>query len=123
MEKLKILVVDDKKVIGDLFNYTLGYSGHSVTFAESAEFAMDAIRKEKYDVAFIDIVIPDQDGIEILRNIKQCDEKLPIVMMSGFAVEHKKAEAQNLGSAVFLRKPFEMDDIKRAVKIATGKEI
>ncbi len=58
MEKIKILVIDDKKVIGDLFSFTLGYSGHDITVADNAASAVEAVKNKEFDIAFIDIVMP-----------------------------------------------------------------
>ncbi|MFA5059666.1 MAG: response regulator [Candidatus Omnitrophota bacterium] len=122
-EKLKILVVDDKKVIGDLFDFTLGYSGHKICVMDSANAALEILRSESFDVVFLDIVMPEQDGIDTLKNIKAIAPNLPIVMMSGYSVDEKRRKAEELGAIACLKKPFEMDDIKKVVKLATGKEI
>ncbi len=123
MDKIKVLVVDDKKVIGDLFDFTLGYSGHHITVVDNCLDAINAIRKQDFDIAFLDIVMPGKDGVEILREIRSVSPKLPIIMMSGYSVEEKRAQAQALGAVTCLKKPFEMEDVKRAIKAAIGREI
>ncbi len=123
MEKIKVLVVDDKKIIGDLFDFTLGYSGHDITVVDNAMDAMDAIQKQNFDVAFLDIVMPGKDGVEVLREIRQQSPHLPIIMMSGYSVQDKRSQAEVLGVVTCLKKPFEMEDVKKAIKAATGKEI
>ena len=123
MEKLKVLVVDDKKVIGDLFDFTLGYSGHQITVVDNALDAVNAIRKQEFDVAFLDIVMPGKDGVEVLKDIRTISPKLPIIMMSGYSVEDKRSQAQALGAITCLKKPFEMEDVKKAIKAAIGREI
>ena len=123
MEKMKVLVIDDKKVIGDLFDFTLGYSGHQITVVDNALDAINAIRKEEFDVAFLDIVMPGKDGVEILQEIRSISPKLPIIMMSGYSVEDKRSQAQALGVVTCLKKPFEMEDVKKAIKSAIGRDI
>ena len=123
MEKVKVLVVDDKKVIGDLFDFTLGYSGHSITVVDNFLDAVNAVQKKDFDVAFLDIVMPGKDGIEVLKELRQTSPQMPIIMMSGYSVEDKKSQAQALGAVTCLKKPFEMEDVKRAIKMATGKDI
>ena len=122
MEKLNILVVDDKKVIGDLFDFTLGFSGHAITIVDSAYAAITAVKSEDFDIAFIDIVMPEKDGVEALKEIKEIAPALPFVMMSGYSVEDKKNKAKELGAVTCLKKPFEIDDVKIVIKNATGKE-
>jgi len=122
-ENMNILVVDDQKVIGDLFKVTLGSGGHSISATCGSQEALECVRKERFDVAFIDMVMPDKDGIEVLKEIWEISSDLPVVMMSGYSVEDKKKEAVRMGSKAFLKKPFEINDIKRVIKEATGKDI
>jgi len=123
VNQLKILVVDDKKVIGDLFDFTLGYSGHLLKIVNNAKDALDAIRNNQYDIAFIDIVMPGVDGVQLLEDIKRVEPKLPVVMMSGYSVEDKKKRAEELGAVTCLKKPFEIDDVRQIIKVSTGKDI
>ncbi len=123
MDKIKVLVVDDKKVIGDLFDFTLGYSGHQIKVVDNCNDALNAIKKEEFDVAFLDIVMPGKDGVEVLKEIRAISPRLPVIMMSGYSVEDKRSQAQTLGAVTCLKKPFEMEDVKKAVKAAIGKDI
>ena len=123
MEKVKVLVVDDKKIIGDLFDFTLGYSGYDITVVDNAAAAIEAVKNKQFDIAFIDIVMPDKDGVSILQDIKGIAPKLPIVMMSGYSVEEKRSKAKDLGAITCLKKPFEMDDVKKVIKVAIGKDV
>ena len=123
MEKIKLLVLDDKRIIGDLFEFTLGYGGHTIKCVHSAQEALDAVQKEHFDIAFIDIVMPDKDGVAVLKELKSANANLPIVMMSGYSVLDKREEASRSGASACLNKPFEMDDVRRIVKDVLGKEI
>lgn len=123
MNKLKILVVDDKKVIGDLFDFTLGYSGHIITVFNTAYEALEAIKNQDFDIAFIDIVMPERDGVQLLEDIKKSSPRLPVVMMSGYSVEDKKTKAKELGAVTCLKKPFEIDDVKRVIKSTLGQDV
>ncbi len=122
MDRLKILVVDDKKVIGDLFDFTLGYGGHLITVVNSAKDAIEVLKIQEFDIAFIDIVMPDKDGVELLKDIRSTSSHLPIVMMSGYSVDEKKEKAKELGAITCLKKPFEIDDVKKLIRSTIGKE-
>ena len=123
MEKLHILVVDDKKIIGDLFDFTLGYSGHHIKCIYDPMEAMDALRKENFDMVFLDIIMPGKDGVQLLEEIKAVFPALPVVIMTGYSVEEKRNKAQELGAVTCLKKPFEMEDVRKVVKQALGKDI
>ena len=123
MDKIKVLVIDDKKIIGDLFDFTLGYKGHDIAVVHNAHDAIEAVKNNVFDIAFLDIIMPDKDGVAILKDIKEIAPKLPVIMMSGYSVEDKRLKALELGAVTCLKKPFEMEDVKKAVKLAIGKEI
>lgn len=122
MNRLKILVVDDKKVIGDLFDFTLGYSGHIITVLDNPKDVLNVVRDNDFDIAFLDIVMPEKDGVELLQELRTIAPKLPVIMMSGYSVEDKKTRALELGAITCLKKPFEIDDVKRVIKSAIGKD-
>ncbi|MDE2027526.1 MAG: response regulator [Candidatus Omnitrophica bacterium] len=123
MKHLNILVVDDKKVIGDFFDLTMGYYGHHITVARDLDHTLQALEAEKFDIAFMDMMMPDNDGVKVLQEVKQRVPALPVVMMSGYSLEEKILQAGRLGAVNCLKKPFEVDDIRRAVYEAIGQEI
>jgi len=123
MKPLKILVVDDKKVIGDFFNLTMGYYGHHITVVHDPAKTLEAIKLQEFDIVFIDMVMPCKDGVEVLREVKALSPELPVVMMSGYSLDEKRHQAALLGAVDCLKKPFEVDDIRRVVKLAIGRDI
>lgn len=123
MDKIKALVVDDKRIIGDLFDFILGYSGHEIRVFQDATKALEAVKKEHFDIAFLDIVMPEKDGVDILAEMKSISPDLPVIMMSGYSVDERRNKAMDLGAITCLKKPFEMDDVREIVKSAIGKEI
>ncbi len=102
LQRTRILVVDDEKVIRDLFTRVLRAQDVQVTTVESGEEAVDKIRKEPFDVVFLDMVMPGMDGLETFKVLKQIKPEIAIVMMTGFAVEHKIKEALSLDSFDYL---------------------
>jgi CheY-like chemotaxis protein len=123
MKHLKVLVVDDKKVIGDFFNLTMGYYGHQITVVHDLTHTLEAIKQQQFDIAFMDMIMPDNDGVQVLKELKSIRPALPVVMMSGYSLDEKRQQAGHLGAVACLKKPFEFDDIRRVVKEALGQEI
>ena len=123
MKHLKILVVDDKKVIGDFFHLTLGYYGHQITVVHDLDHALQAVKLAEFDIAFMDMVMPEHDGVEILKEVKAVAPHLAVVMMSGYSQDEKRRQATLLGAVDCLKKPFEVEDIRRVVKEAIGQDI
>jgi len=123
MKQLRILVIDDKKVIGDFFNLTMGYYGHHITVAHDLPQTLDAIKQHQFDIAFMDMMMPGRDGVEVLKEVKAIAPHLAVVMMSGYSLDEKRHQASLLGAVDCLKKPFEVEDIRRVVKEAIGQEI
>lgn len=112
MAKVKnILVVDDEKVIRDLFKRVLGLKGYSVTVAESGKKAVEKLKKEEFNIAFIDIVMPEMDGVETFKAIKEINPEITGVMMTAFAVHDKIEKAAQHGAIDYLYKPFDIVEI------------
>ena len=120
---MNVLVVDDKRVIGDFFDFTLGYYGHTIKVVHDSDEAIKVASQGNFDVAFLDIIMPKKDGLEVLAEIKKMTPGLPVVMMSGYSVEEKRSRAQALGAVTCLKKPFDVTDIRAAIKEAVGKDI
>ncbi len=123
MKQLNILVVDDKKVIGDFFILTMGYYGHHITVVHDLEHTLEAVKQHEFDIAFMDVMMPDHDGVEVLKEVRAITPELPVVMMSGYSMDEKRKQAGLLGAVECLKKPFEVDDIRRVVKETIGQEI
>jgi len=122
-QRLNILVVDDKKIVGDLFALMLGEEVHNVTVSYSAEEAIALVHDRSFDLVFLDIVMPYIDGVKALEEIKRIKPDLPVIMMSGFTVESKRNRIKDLGAVTCLDKPVEKPQIREVVKIALGKDI
>jgi len=123
MDRIKALIVDDKKITGDLFGFMLGSDHHDIKIVQSGQEALDIVKKERFDVAFIDIIMPQKDGISTLKEMKLISPSLPVVMMSGYTVEEKREEVMSLGALTCLDKPVAKDEVRKVVREAIGKEI
>ncbi len=115
-QKLKILVVDDQAIIGELFKITLGYKGHEVIYVQDPRKVAEAIGRGELDIAFIDIVMPNKDGLEVLKEVREFFPKLPVIMMSGYSMSEQRSEAMRLGAMMCLQKPFAGEEISKIIK-------
>jgi len=120
---IKVLVVDDKKIIQDFFDFTLGFYGHQITVVHNPNEVISLIKEKTFDIVFLDMVMPDKDGVTVLKEIKALNPDLPVVMMSGYSLQEQKDEAVRLGARGCLKKPFEVDDIRRVIKETIGRDV
>ena len=117
----RILVVDDDKAIHRLFCRILGKS-FKIDYAEDGFDASEIIRREKYNIIFLDMIMPRGLGLDFLKLVKKLKHKMPpIVIMTGF--DELIKEALSLGAACCLHKPFERDELINIVnKIISRKD-
>jgi len=117
-EKTILLIVDDDLNIRELFNLRLTEKGYKVVSVSSGEEAVKLAERKPPDVILLDVVMPDMDGIETLKKIKELlKEKLPeVIMMSSYDVENKIKQALELGARQFFKKPINVDILTRSIK-------
>jgi excisionase family DNA binding protein len=113
--KTSILVIDDKKIIRLIFKQTLEELGHRVQVADSALKGLELIKKQDFDVIFLDLKMPGIDGAELFRQIKTLKPKLPVIIITGYPDSNIMARALAQGPFGVMNKPFSESDIIAAV--------
>ncbi len=111
-----VLVVDDEEVIRDFFKRSL--TGYRVITAASGEEAIEIIKKDKPDLVLLDIKMPGIDGIQTLKEIKQIDENIAVIMLSAYATLQTNLEAVRLGAHDSIAKPFDLNEMKAVIQSA-----
>jgi UDP-3-O-[3-hydroxymyristoyl] N-acetylglucosamine deacetylase len=105
----KILVVDDEQAICKTLQEVFGEEGHQVFSAFSGKSALAFVELERPDVIFLDIWMPEMDGLETLREVLKIDKTIKVIMMSGHASIATAVEATRQGALDFLEKPFDLE--------------
>jgi two-component system nitrogen regulation response regulator NtrX len=116
--KPHILVLDDEPNIGLSLRLILEGEGYSVSICRSAAEMHAEQRKARVDLYILDVRLPDGNGIDLLRSIRQRDEATPVVMVSGHATIRDAVEATRSGAFDFLEKPLARDRVLLVVKHA-----
>jgi len=118
----RILVVDDDTLICWALEkeFTgLGFAAHAVG---NGEEALAELRRQPYDIVFLDIHLPDANGIELLREIDTISRDAKIIIMSGDASDSNRKGAFTGGALQFLEKPFDLSEIHRILNSTLGKD-
>jgi len=110
-----VLVVDDEKAVRDSIRMILEYEKFDVHEAQDAETAAVRVEGGEFDLVLLDIKMPGEDGLKVLRRIRQSHPDLPVVMISGHGTIETAVEATRLGAFDFLEKPL---DSTRLVVVA-----
>ena len=119
MEKpLNILLVDNEAEFLEAITYWLETKEHVVSVSYTGPEAIEKIKKNPPDMVFLDIHMPDMDGMEVLRQIRKFNTDLPVVMVTGYPKEEKMDEAIKLGISGFFPKTGSFEDLGRIIKAA-----
>lgn len=111
----RILVVDDEKAITDLVGIYLRNEGYSVTLAYTGAEAAREILAQEFDLAVLDIMLPDIDGFELLRTIR-AEHTYPVIMLTARDSQSDKIEGLSLGADDYVVKPFRPLELVARVK-------
>ena len=114
-----ILVVDDEQVIGQLFKASLDEHGCEVTATVSSLEALELIAGKRFDLIFLDLLMPEIDGSELFRRIREMDEHVPVAVITGYPDSELMSRAMEQGPLLVMKKPFGSDDILKAVRSLT----
>jgi len=113
LENPKVLVVDDEAAIRDLLEEALTRWGYQVVKAADGVQATEELRKGKiFEIALLDIRMPEMDGLELLRQIKRHDPATEVIIMTGYPTVGSAVEALKEGAYDYLTKPLILDEIR-----------
>lgn len=114
-KSIRALVVDDEKVIRDFLSRILHLQSVEVKGVEDGFAAIEAAKVEDFDLVFLDVRMPKINGVETFKALKKIKPGLKYVMMTGYAVDDLLQEAKREGVSVFLKKPFDINQINTLV--------
>ncbi|MGZ8409109.1 MAG: response regulator [Hyphomicrobium sp.] len=112
-----ILVVDDEPPIRRFLRTSLVGQGYRVVEAATGGEALTRIRSDRPDIVILDLGLPDVDGIELIRTVRQASQ-VPIIVLSSRDSERGKVEALDLGADDYVTKPFGMDELMARIRSA-----
>ncbi|MGH7317190.1 MAG: response regulator, partial [Candidatus Rokuibacteriota bacterium] len=109
--KPRILVVDDETVIAENLRLTLEREGHDVETAGNTVGAMLRMETREFALGIVDLILPDGDGLHLLRLLKAKDPSIEVIIMTGHGSISKAVEATKQGAFYFVAKPFDADEM------------
>jgi DNA-binding response OmpR family regulator len=111
--KNKILLVDDDEGLRDLYKEELEEEGYEVVIATTGKEALEIFAKEKFDIVTLDILMPDIDGISLLRKMKEQRPNIPIIMSTAYDYRDDFAV---WASEAYIVKSSDLSELKRTIK-------
>jgi len=115
-KRLRILVVDDEPNICDVVQSFLENEGYDVITADSGVSAVSTLEEGEFQIMLLDIRMPDMDGLQCLRTVKDMYPDIEIVMMSGFATLKMAQTSLKIGAFDYLCKPISFPHLKDVIR-------
>ena len=112
---IKLLIVDDEKGITDALKSFFEYRGFSVKTASGGEEALEAIKKDKPSIVFLDIRMKGMSGLEVLAKTKNIDKSIKVIMLTVHNEKEIVERAKELGADEYITKPFRIDYLDEVV--------
>ncbi|MGO8671023.1 MAG: sigma-54-dependent transcriptional regulator [Capsulimonadaceae bacterium] len=116
-----LLIADDEPNIRRVLEAIFKKDGYTVLVAENGAHALQLADKNQIDVLITDLIMPDLNGVDLLRKIKERNPRLIAIMITAYATIKTCVDAMRYGAADYITKPFDMNEIRAVVKRATTR--
>ncbi|HXU71728.1 MAG TPA: response regulator [Polyangia bacterium] len=117
----RLLVIDDEADLREMLEFILSAEGYDVVTVDGGLAAIEAARALRFDLAITDMRMPDMNGIETLTALKELDPTIEVVVVTGYASEQTAAECIRRGAYGYLRKPFELGELRPLIEGALAR--
>ncbi len=114
----RVLVIDDEAIVRVSCERVLVPAGYEVTVTSRGDEAIELLEKEKFDLVLTDLKMPDMDGLEVLKVIKERWPDVQVVIITGYGTISTAVQAIKMGAYEYIEKPFTPEDILEVVNKA-----
>jgi len=121
-ETARILIVDDDENIRKVLKTILEEEGYIVELAENAKKAIEKTKRKFFNLALIDIRLPDMEGIELLTKMKDTTPKMRKIIITGYPTLQNAIQAVNRGADAYILKPFDMEKVLETIRDQLRKQ-
>ncbi len=119
----RILVVDDERSMREFLEIFFVREGYETVTAGDVGTALIALQSDDFDVVISDVQMPDQDGLVLLREVKETAPETVVIMITAFATAETAIEAMKQGAYDYVTKPFKVDELRLVVEKALEKKL
>ena len=121
--EVTVLIVDDDGAVCEALSAVVELrGGYSTEVAGTAKEGLDMVRQKFFDVVLLDLTLPDMDGLELLRRMRELSQLTVFVVLSGHASADKEAEVVSAGAFTYLVKPSSPKELMSAIERALEKQ-
>lgn len=108
---LKILYVEDDRILGKITSDLLIKNGFTVYWSYDATTALDMCNKTKFDLCIFDIMLPDMDGYELIREVRNKEAEVPVIFLTSRILVEDLVKGFDMGGNDYIKKPFRMEEL------------
>ncbi len=116
-----VLIIDDEAAIRESLQTLLEFEGYSVEAANDGEEGLARIAERPFDLVLLDFALPERNGVEILREIRERDSELPVIMITAYGTVENAVNAMQAGATNFIQKPWDNEKLLADVRTAVGR--
>jgi DNA-binding response OmpR family regulator len=116
--RMRLLLVDDEEGYVSILSKRLSKRNFEVTVALSGSQGIQAVRRQDFHVAVLDLKMEDMDGIEVLKVFKKMDPNLAVIMLTGHGSEQAARDGMAFGASDYLTKPCELEELVEKIRNA-----
>ncbi len=119
MEKqsAKILYVEDDVNLGYVTTDNLQLHGYNTTFCKDGKAALEAFKKEPFDLCILDVMLPEMDGFELAKAIRERDKNVPIIFLTAKTLKEDKIAGFKTGADDYMTKPFSIEELLMRINV------
>lgn len=112
----RILVIDDEEEMCWALARALGREGYAVTTVTNPLQGLETFRRNGADTVLLDLVMPEMDGLTVLKHIRTVDSRVPVIMITGHGSLDNALDLVTAGATGYVTKPFDVKDIREIVR-------
>ncbi len=121
MDNINILLIDDEIEFIETLAERFELRGYTSKIAGDGESGISMIAKESFDIVILDLMMPGLSGLDTLRQIKDIDKTLPVIMLTGHGSTKDGMEGMRMGAFDFLMKPLDINELLEKIKLALSE--
>ena len=122
IEEMKVLILEDQVKLGQSLKRGLGEQGWTVEWVQTAAAAQEAMGETPYDVVVLDLMLPDRDGLEVLREWRQYSINVPVIILSARNSLRDRIKGLEDGADDYLSKPFSMEELVARIRVVKRRQ-
>lgn len=117
----KLLIVDDEEKIREMIGKYAAHEGHETVLANDGKMAVDLFRKQDFDLVVMDVMMPEMDGYEALKKMKEIKD-VPCIFLTALGQEYDRIYGFDVGAEDYVTKPFSLKELMMRIKVILKRE-